>query len=412
MKKLKARKYKHFDMPMSEAELDAFSPSAADIVKHSFHPLLAYKRRERRIDFDQNPWLIDFKDREIRYACHRDAAIFSLCAREITPHYEDGLKSRGLAENVTAYRAGIGSNVDFALDLFNEVKSRTSCYVACFDVSKFFDNICHDQLKAQICALMGVTSLPPHLYRVFRQVTEARYVNREDVEPALGGPSGKSRLCSPSQFRSKIAPLISGAAHKGVAQGTSLSGLFANIYMIEFDAKIANAANSMGGIYRRYSDDIAIVANDYESLCRITHLINVEINRLRLTINSKKTTVSGFYSTASGLFPAFDELQYLGFTFDGHRILLRSSSLRKFYSKMRSNVRRYVRLAAKKGIPKTELHMRGLFRRFTHWGDDRNFVQYAYRAARKMASPEIKRQLRNHVPLFQNHYERCVLEYY
>ena len=412
MKKLKARKYKHFDMPLSEPELALFSPSAADISRHSFHPLLAYKRRERRIDFDQSPWFIDFKDREIRYACHRDAAIFSLCANEITPHYEKGLRKRGLQDNVTAYRAGIGSNVDFALDLFNQIRDRSTCYVACFDVSKFFDNICHVKLKDRICELMGVASLPPHLYRVFRQVTEARYVNREAVEPALGGAAGKARLCSPTQFRSKIAPLISAAAKKGVAQGTSLSGLFANIYMIDFDAKIAEAVRLVGGVYRRYSDDIAVIAPDYISLCNLTRLINLEISHLELEINSKKTTVSGFYKTSSGLSRSFSDLQYLGFTFDGDRILIRSSSLRKFYSKMRMNVRRYVRLAAKNGIPKSELHMRGLVRRFTHWGDDRNFVQYAYRAARKMAAPGIKRQLRNHVPLFQAHYERCVTEYY
>lgn len=86
--------------------------------------------------------------------------------------------------------------------------------------------------------------------------------------------------------------------------------------------------------------------------------------------------------------------------------------MRRFYARMKRSLNRYIKSAAKKGIPSNELRRRLLVGKFTHWGDGRNFVQYAYRASRKLASPDIKRQLRNHVPIFDKHWDRLVAKWY
>ena len=45
----------------------------------------------------------------------------------------------------------------------------------------------------------------------------------------------------------------------GIPQGSSISAVYANVYMIEFDQKINDYVTSVGGMYRRYCDDIVIV---------------------------------------------------------------------------------------------------------------------------------------------------------
>lgn len=107
-----------------------------------------------------------------------------------------------------------------------------------------------------------------------------------------------------------------------------------------------------------------------------------------------------------------DLLQYLGFTFDGQKIFIRQKSIRNFYNKMRKSVRRQISSCAAKGVRAEDLHKRVLVGRFTHWGDARNFVQYAYRASKEMDAPEIKHQLRNHVKEFNKYWETCVNRYY
>lgn len=47
--------------------------------------------------------------------------------------------------------------------------------------------------------------------------------------------------------------------HLGILQGTAVSAILANIYMIAFDEFVANLIENYHGLYRRYSDDFIIV---------------------------------------------------------------------------------------------------------------------------------------------------------
>jgi RNA-directed DNA polymerase len=251
-----------------------------------------------------------------------------------------------------------------------------------------------------MCQVLSQERLPPDWFKIFSRLTKYEYVLREDVEAKLGKVKSH-RICEIDTFRRVVRPLIKANPNPyGIPQGTPLSGLLANISMIEFDQEMQESLQACGGSYRRYSDDIAIVLPSIDHESEILKLCDDLLTAHGLSINVKKTCKTTFVGSRSSQICSGDIFQYLGFTYDGSKILIRPESVKNFYARMKGNIGRYIKAAAKKGIPATELRKRVLIGRFTHWGDAKNFVQYAYRAAREMQAPEIKRQLRNHVAIF------------
>ncbi len=410
-KPLKVRKYVHFDDPLTKEHLKTFSRTAQQISNHSFLPLLGYQKSARKIDFSVFPPLPKVKQRDIRFASHTDSAIYSQYASELNEKYEVYLENMSLSNAVLAYRGGIGYNVPFAKSLIDEIKGYGKCVVICLDISGFFDNISHLLLKENICKVLGATRLTSDWFKIFTRLTEYEYVLREEIESKLGKRKGR-RICDIETFRRVIRPLIKRNPDKfGIPQGTPLSGLFANISMISFDLALNEKAISHVGSYRRYSDDIAIVLPSEESESDVLSFAQSVLARHGLKFNDKKTCRTKFDLSPHGQIYLGDILQYLGFTYDGSKILIRPESVKNFYAKMKGNISRYVKSAKKKKIPLDELRKRVLIGRFTHWGDSRNFVQYPYRAAKEMQAPEIKRQLRNHVAIFDRQWAKLALYY-
>jgi hypothetical protein len=202
---------------------------------------------------------------------------------------------------------------------------------------------------------------------------------------------------------------------RGIPQGAPISALLSNIYMLDFDIVIAREVEELGGLYRRYCDDIMIVVPTAD-VDRIEALAIQEIEKLKLVINPNKTTKADFPEDPSHCALNNGKIQYLGFDFNGTQKLIRASSLSRYYSKMRKGVklakqtqRKHNRLARKAGLPETGLRTRQLQIRYTYLIKRRfkqkeflgerqseNFITYAHRAAAMMDAPEIKRQVRNH----------------
>ena len=406
------RRYAHFDTPLDEKALAAFKVSADEVATRSFLPLLGYTKVERRMDFSGDFPALAPKTRQIRYAGHADSAIYSLYAADLGKLYDAELQRRGLGGVVLAYRSGIGNNVNFAKSLFDEVIERGDCVVVCLDVSKFFDNISHAILKENLLGLLGGAKLPKDWLKIFIRLTNYEYVTKEDLEPVVGRIRQR-HICDVETFRNKVRPLIKKhSENHGIPQGTPLSGLFANISMLALDERADRIMTDLGGSYRRYSDDIALVFPDEAQMASAVEAITQALLEHRLAINEKKTCTShvqrlGPMQTVTG-----DELQYLGFTYDGKRILVRPGSMTNFYARMKRGIRQYIKGVKKKGVAAGEIRKRVPIGRFTHWGDDRNFVQYVYKAAEIMKSPEMKRQLRRHVPIFDRHWAKVLAKYY
>lgn len=409
---LKVRKYAHFDDPLDQTALDRLSLTATEVAHHSFLPLLGYKRTTRKIDFDVFPPRVKEKEREIKYAGHKDSAIYGAYAAVLAERYEEILTKRGLSHCVLAYRGGIGYNVPFAGSLFDEIRVRGDCVVICLDVSKFFDTLHHALLKTRLMQVLECDRLPGDWYAIFRRLTSFEHVDAHDLRARLGKPKGR-RICGIDAFRQVVRPMIQrNTKGYGIPQGTPLSGLLANIYMLEFDAAVDAWLTDRGGSYRRYSDDVAVVLPTSALEPAFAELIHSQSGLVGLEINETKTCRTEFLVQDGNLEARGDLLQYLGFTFDGRDIRIRSESMKAFYARMKTNVRRYVRAAKRKGIPAESIRKRVLIGRFTHWGDNKNFVQYAFRAARELKSPAIRRQLRNHVGIFDRHWDKMVSHFY
>jgi RNA-directed DNA polymerase len=410
-KRPRVRRYSHFDDPLTDEELRIFTVTPKEVINHPFFPLLGYKKISRRMDFDVFPPLAKHKERDIKYAAHKDSAIYSFYAETLSARYEQFLINQSFGSSILAYRGGIGYNVPFAKSLFDEIKRRSECHAICLDVSGFFDNLRHDVIKRNLELLLDNAPLPDDWYRIFRRLTSFEYVMRDELSGKIGKLK-KGRICEIDTFRRAVRPLIKKNLNKyGIPQGTPLSGLVSNIYMIEFDRAAAIYLKSMNGSYRRYSDDIAIVIPNVASAEEVLRYFNALSNEFGLTLNLSKTTQTTFNLPNFTQQYSGDLLQYPGFTYDGSRVLIRSQSVKNFYSRMKTNIRRYVRASAKKNIPLDQLRKRVLVGRFTHWGDSRNFIQYAYRASDELDAPEIRRQLRNHVPIFDRQWAKLVVKY-
>lgn len=412
---IKERGYLHFDLPLADDVRGTFSISPSDVLTHSFWPLLGFDRSERRIDFDHDPhWKISKKKRPIRYASHYDSAIYAHYCQELSSRYELELLQRDISRSVLAYRSGVGSNISFAKSLFDEIRERGDCRVICLDVSKFFDNLDHNLLDKRVKQVLGVQKLSLDWIKVFKSLTKYSYVDKGRLTNAIQISGEQGKVCSLHQYKSKIRSLIE-VNHNpfGIPQGSPLSGALANVYMLPIDTLLTRHLELIGGSYRRYSDDIAIVLPSGINADAILMAINIMLDASFLKVNPKKTTRSTFRLDASGILKSEgDLLQYLGFTFDGQRILIRSESLKRFYARMKASIRIAVRAAKEAGYSKDEIRRRSLVGRYTHWGDSRNFVQYAYRASKVLDSPQIRRQLRNHVRIFSAHFAKMKARYY
>ena len=97
-------------------------------------------------------------------------------------------------------------------------------------------------------------------------------------------------------------------------------------------------ADSMGGVYLRYCDDILLIT-PLEQKDKIAGKIQRRLRNLRLSLNKDKTERCAFTIDQQGVLTSSSPLQYLGFTFDGRRTLIRSAAFARYSQKMKRAVR-------------------------------------------------------------------------
>ncbi len=402
------RGYLHFDVAISKKRAIAIATDPAQVAAHAFYPLLSYTINTVKVQRNTSRRTITkvSKDRPIRYAAHVDAHIFSYYAHEIGLKYEQEITAKGLGQCILAFRKLEASNIEFAGRAFDVVRRLGNCIVLAFDVTGFFENIDHALLKRIWARTLGGVTLPADHYALFRALTKYSHVDRNKVYGALGisphnPKNGRRRICSAEEFRGLVRDgnlIETNAKTFGIPQGTPISALLSNIYLLDFDTAMRGEVEARGGTYLRYCDDI-LIAVPAGSDAGLEAIVVDQLKRLRLEANPKKTEKSRFARAGRAL--ACDRpLQYLGFLFDGQRILIRSAALAKFSGRMNQGVklakttaknRNAERLA--RGLPAKALYKRKLYERYSHLGH-RNFVRYGIRAAKILDSEAILRQLR------------------
>lgn len=398
----KRRGYLHFDAPIGVARASKLVKDPKAVSKHAFYPLLRYDVISKKLKRTSGGKLeLESKSRPISYAAHADSQIYSFYANQLAEAYERKLASLELSECVLAFRKLRKSNIEFARDAFTEISNMGRCSAVAIDISKFFDTLNHQHLKKSWCDVLVTDQLPNDHYAVFKSLTKFSFCNRDAIyetfQISSNNPwNGRQRICEPAEFRKRVRDFGLITTNKdtfGIPQGTPISALLSNIYMIDFDQQMHALAKECGGSYRRYCDDMLfIVRRGFEA--HVEFQANCELTKIGVAINPKKTEVRHFWRYG-GVQKANAPLQYLGFTFDGQRILLRSAALAKFSGRMNKAIRLVSRTLESQldEVEDVRLRKKKLYERYSHLGN-RNFVRYGLRAAKKMQSKAIRRQLK------------------
>ena len=410
----RSRYYLHFDLPLNIKKASKLVTDPRLIAKHAFYPLIHYSIETVKISKDsvtKKVKVLTPKSRPISYPAHLDSHIYSYYSKILSHYYEIKLKENGLDNSILAFRTLGKSNIDFALDAFNEVKKIGACCAVALDVRKFFDTLDHEVLKKEWCNLLQEKKLPKDHFNIYKSITKHAHVEKLDLYKLLGislnyHNHGKRRVCTPQEFRNKVRAnkLISTTnVPYGIPQGTPLSAMLSNIYMFEFDYKMNEFVKKHNGKYFRYCDDMLFILPT-QKLEEVKSLATNEIKNLQLTLNSDKTESRIFTFNNNNKLVADKPLQYLGFMFDGEDIFIRSSSLARYSERMRRGIRlakktmlKHNKIRTKNGQSRKALFKRKLYSRYTHLGK-RNFVTYGLRAAKTMKSKSVQRQLK---PLFK-----------
>lgn len=439
------------------------------VVKHPFIPFVKILVKTPRYRYQENEgfYSLDTKIRPISFASHLDTYLYAFYSFAITEIYQEYILSKKFSECILAYRTDLQGkcNIQFAKDVFNEIDrrilARKSCTTIALDISGYFDNIDHLTLKEKWCKVIDKDELPKDQYKIFKSLTKYAYINKNSIlkhfNVNLRKKSSKKEKwqtlldlipdeIAGSSFSDKLGLLrkrklittnltkkVDGKnQYRGIPQGSPMSALLSNIYLVDFDELIFNLSKTMNFHYRRYCDDILIICDTNES-STINAIIHKELEKYHLTIQQKKAEIIEFTENSKGKLRAFDKkridhlgikidntneemyyknLQYLGFEHNGSKIYLRPGSLSRFFRKAKSRIVKTISMAYSNKSKIDAIYKRQLYERYTHFGK-RNFITYAQNSARKtyenaagdvkygMDSLSIKKQLASHFSIIE-----------
>ncbi|MES2650021.1 MAG: reverse transcriptase domain-containing protein [Bacteroidota bacterium] len=369
----------------------------------------------------------DKKHRNIYFASHIDSLVFSYYNSLLVDAYEKHIENKNFNESIVAYRKITLSkdsknnkcNIDFAKTTFEFIKRNESkkLSVIVADVTSFFDNLDHKILKRKWSKILNECTLPLDHYNIFKTLTRIKYIEGEQlfnsyhrtmiVERGIPNNSKKTKFkrveiektqyfkekgavayCKKNEFiKNNLNLIVSKNNMVGIPQGSPISATLANVYMLDFDQIIFDKLKSKSGFYQRYSDDLVVVCEQqYED--EIINTIRETIadkNVSNLEIQPKKTKVyrfeiidekfQGFEIDEKTKVPNFNRtLEYLGFSFDGQKVLVKSAGFSKFYRSMIKSFKKSSSLAKYSKNPDKKIFKSRLFKRFTYRGAKRKLI--------------------------------------
>lgn len=339
--------YAHFDLrvSLSMPSIRKYVMDRTKIVTHSFYPFIHFEKKNSRYG-KKGPK----KPRELYYCSHLDRCVYQRYAFLLNYQYNIWACENNIDDVAIAYRDSLGkNNIDFAKDAFDAIRSFPQCFILVGDFTNFFDNLEHQYLKKMMCEVLGVERLPQDYFSVFKNITRFSSWDWKDIVKAAGENiaergvrkkiNSKETLLTKEQFQKNKKDIKKNISGVGVPQGSPISAVLSNIYMIKFDKDIKRYVTSKGGIYMRYSDDFIIVL-PYErdaEIADFTSYIFSYVESMKGLIDLQKEKTSCYTYKDEVIYEGDQpsSINYLGFLFDGKNIRIRPRAITKYYYRMR-----------------------------------------------------------------------------
>ncbi|MCB2358671.1 reverse transcriptase domain-containing protein [Clostridium estertheticum] len=395
----KNKYYTHLDIKKDYLKYEKMIKDAEWIKTHGFYPFIHYKIIYNKYIYNKENNTREKKEkiRKIFYSSHIDRYIYQYYGQVVNNAYDKLSVEKGINKVATAYRDNLKGkcNIHFAKEALEFISKCGSAFVFIGDFTSFFDNLDHEYLKEKIKQVLKVNRITVEQYSIYKSITKYTFVELEDIEKEKGKKSkemrGNSKYFDTAEFRQfKKRNLKRNDNNYGIPQGSAISSVYSNVYMIDFDIQVNNFVTSRRGLYRRYCDDLIIIIpmnemeiNENKYMDYVELIDEIRKSVPRLDLNSDKTE-QFIYNASSNrklinLKGGSNILNYLGFSFDGEVVRIREKSLFKYYCRAYKKVETVKRY---KGKINEYAIKKSLYQLYTHLGDYKyskgygNFITY------------------------------------
>lgn len=402
--------YAHFDLRTDIGKQAPYISNPHKVATHGFYPFIHYKIKMTKFNKDEGT---SVKERDICYAAHIDRCIFQYYSFILNRLYNERVLNDGLSDVAIAYRTNLyKSNIHFSKKAFSFIRMLGDCYIMIGDFTHFFDNLDHKYLKQQWCFLLNCEYLPDDHYSIFKNITSYSKWELTDLltlnnlgtdRKGRKSLNQQTRVLTPTQFKEHRSHIIKNINHYGIPQGSSISAVLANVYMLEVDKLINDIVAELEGLYMRYSDDFIIIlpsTPQSDITSTFSHIHSILNHTPRLILEPKKTQYFHYSNgTLDNCGKSFhsetnernSSINFLGFTFDGQKVSIRAKTISKYYYRM---YRKAKNIAKAGGFTRKGNHIscENLYRRYSERGASRspgNFLTYVSHAEKEYGPNEV-----------------------
>lgn len=411
--------YAHFDLRTDIGKQKFYISNSHKVAAHGFYPFIHYQIKTIKFNKTKGPRV---KTRDICYAAHIDRCIYQYYSFMLNELYNERVRIDGTSDVAVAYRTDLHkSNIYFSKRAFDYIKELGRCYVMIGDFTHFFDNLDHAYLKKQWCSLLECERLPKDYYNVFKNITsfsqweltDLLAINElKDNKAGHRALNKQSRVLTAEQYKNNRSHIQPNMNHYGIPQGSPISGMLANLYMLEVDKQIHDLVEQYHGFYMRYSDDFIVIVPDEPNNNALNVFSEVRAfiaSAPRLKLEPSKTQYFHYKEEkVENIGKAIDKgaddskkfINFLGFSFNGTKVFIRSKTTAKYYYRMHRKAKNIAKTGGytRKG---NHINLSGLYTLYSEHGAKSkrgNYFTYIEHAEEEYGQDEeIRHDLKNNM---------------